>query len=541
MGEFAPPGPGHWALDRSHFTGATTPIVQEFITASMGAGTGRVFAELGAPVKETAAAFVNGYMYTRVVPLIRGDKPATKLPPLPVLKLVARVHPEFRRRARAAGRTLAEMPSLEIARRWPDERAELIDANRSFQAVDLATISDDGLERHVGELLDHVRANYERHFWLHGHDLGPLARFVHACEGWGIPGADAVAALAGASPSTTGHTGVLVRLRTLVEAADRPVESLDDVRALGDEARELLDSHLERHGQVLATGYDITSFRLAELPGVVLDSIRTARPAPARTGDDVAALRDRVPVGERERFDEYLEHARTVMDMRDDNGPLTAEWPTGLLRGALLEVGRRLAARGALAEPDDALDLTVAEARRALSGPIPDASEMTARRAARVAQLRLDPPATLGPDEPEPPLDVLPGDLPALVAMVKTAMRHLGMDGAVGVDGMVGVGVGVEPYVGRARRAESADEAIESLEPGDVLVVRATSPAFNAVLTIAGAVVTADGGAMSHAAVLARELGIPAVVGAHDALGIADGALIEVDPRSGRVRVVETA
>ena len=58
-----------------------------------------------------------------------------------------------------------------------------------------------------------------------------------------------------------------------------------------------------------------------------------------------------------------------------------------------------------------------------------------------------------------------------------------------------------------------------------MLVVRATSPAFNVVLTIAGAVVTANGGAMSHAAVLARELGIPAVVGAGGALEIADGSL----------------
>jgi pyruvate,water dikinase len=71
--------------------------------------------------------------------------------------------------------------------------------------------------------------------------------------------------------------------------------------------------------------------------------------------------------------------------------------------------------------------------------------------------------------------------------------------------------------------------------------VRATSPAFNAVLSIAGAVVTANGGAMSHAAVLARELGIPAVVGAGAALDIPDGAMIEVDPVAGLVRVLESA
>jgi pyruvate,water dikinase len=68
--------------------------------------------------------------------------------------------------------------------------------------------------------------------------------------------------------------------------------------------------------------------------------------------------------------------------------------------------------------------------------------------------------------------------------------------------------------------------------------VRATSPAFNAVLTIAGAVVTAEGGPLSHAAVLARELGIPAVVGAPGALDLTDGATVIVDPQLGTVRVL---
>ena len=88
------------------------------------------------------------------------------------------------------------------------------------------------------------------------------------------------------------------------------------------------------------------------------------------------------------------------------------------------------------------------------------------------------------------------------------------------------------------RIATTPEQAIDTLEPGDVLVVRATSPAFNAVLSIAGAVVTAEGGPLSHAAVLARELGIPAVVGASGVLDLHDGALVEVDPRVGAVRVL---
>ena len=138
--------------------------------------------------------------------------------------------------------------------------------------------------------------------------------------------------------------------------------------------------------------------------------------------------------------------------------------------------------------------------------------------------------------EPEPPPDVLPDPLPSVVGMIMTAFEQLGMEGGPRHHGLAGVGVGTSSYVGRARRALSADEAIDAMEPGDVLVVRATSPAFNVILTVAGAVVTADGGAMSHAAVLARELGIPAVVGASGALEIPDGASVEVDPVAGRVR-----
>lgn len=66
-----------------------------------------------------------------------------------------------------------------------------------------------------------------------------------------------------------------------------------------------------------------------------------------------------------------------------------------------------------------------------------------------------------------------------------------------------------------------------------------TAPTDNAVLTMAGAIVTEEGGPLCHAAVIARELGIPAVIGAEGAMaGIADGATITVDPVQGEVRIL---
>ena len=161
------------------------------------------------------------------------------------------------------------------------------------------------------------------------------------------------------------------------------------------------------------------------------------------------------------------------------------------------------------------------------------------RRALRAAQRNLDPPRTLGPEEPPPPDGVLPGAMGELTGMVQIVVRFLGMDGTVG-EGLHGTGIGTTAVTAKACVAISPEDALDRLEPGDVLVVAATTPAFNLVLSLAGGVVTAEGGPMSHAAVLARELGIPAVVGAHAALtDIPDGAMVEVDPVAGEVRLVQ--
>src|SRR5690606_12901352 len=153
-------------------------------------------------------------------------------------------------------------------------------------------------------------------------------------------------------------------------------------------------------------------------------------------------------------------------------------------------------------------------------------------------QQHLDPPRELGAPEVAPPLDVLPASLATLVGMVQTVMAHLGMDGTGPGPGggLRGAGVGTAAVRGRARVAPSPEAAMDVLEPGVILVVAGTTPAYNLVLPLAGGAVTAAGGPMGHAAVIARELGIPAVIGARGALtGIPDGAMVEVDPVAGEV------
>ncbi|MBR9702565.1 hypothetical protein GOV10_00885 [Candidatus Woesearchaeota archaeon] len=78
---------------------------------------------------------------------------------------------------------------------------------------------------------------------------------------------------------------------------------------------------------------------------------------------------------------------------------------------------------------------------------------------------------------------------------------------------------------------------IEKMEPGEILVAETTSPDLLLACKKAAAIVTDQGGLLSHAAVISRELGIPAIVGLHNLTKILkDGDMIEVDADNGTVR-----
>ena len=98
-----------------------------------------------------------------------------------------------------------------------------------------------------------------------------------------------------------------------------------------------------------------------------------------------------------------------------------------------------------------------------------------------------------------------------------------------------GLSVNEGVYEGTARLISSPSE-FDRLQQGDVLVTRATAPYFNVVLPLLGAIVTDRGGQLCHAAIVAREYGIPGVVGTKEATTlIPDGARVRVDGTKGEV------
>ena len=109
----------------------------------------------------------------------------------------------------------------------------------------------------------------------------------------------------------------------------------------------------------------------------------------------------------------------------------------------------------------------------------------------------------------------------------------------VGTDRVVGgIGVGHGVYEGAARVVIDFDDLF-LLQAGEVLVTPATMESFNAMLHLVGAIVTDHGSYACHTAIMARELGFPAVVGTVNATSrIANGARIRVDANSGEVTVI---
>jgi pyruvate,water dikinase len=103
-------------------------------------------------------------------------------------------------------------------------------------------------------------------------------------------------------------------------------------------------------------------------------------------------------------------------------------------------------------------------------------------------------------------------------------------------------GIGASPGVvkGYARIASEPFEALRKFQKEDILVTSTTDPGWIICMSKAKAIVTDTGGALSHAAIVSRELGIPCVVGTRNATQVLkDGMKIEVDGTNGFVFELE--
>ena len=210
---------------------------------------------------------------------------------------------------------------------------------------------------------------------------------------------------------------------------------------------------------------------------------------------------------------------------------LGAGWPT--LRGLALELGRRLVTAGSLATADDIFYLTRAElatasAARATGQSCPEYVEQAEQqRQLQTSRRRLHPPGVL-------PIGARLKYGPFSLEMWETQIRN-----ADDADAMTGFPVSPGTVTGTASVIHSPDD-FDQMVPGTILVCPTTTPAWTPLFPQATALVTDIGGILAHGSIVAREYGIPAVLGlGNGTQRIASGQRITVDGTRGTVTLLD--
>ena len=329
------------------------------------------------------------------------------------------------------------------------------------------------------------------------------------------------------------HPEVVEHLRNVEDDG-----SLDELAGLdgGSEALDAIQGYLDRYGMRCVGEIDITRPRWSERPTTLVPMIladvdsfepgaaarrfEEGRQAAERKAQEVLERLRALPDGEHkaQETERRIDLVRTFIGYR--------EYPKyGMVsrylvyKQALLREAGRLVDAGVLREEEDIFFLRMEELHDVVRTNQVDAHLVRRRRSELRAHEALTPPRVLTSDGEAIAGSYRRDDLPA---------------GA-----LVGLAVSAGTVEGRARVI--LDMAKADVEPGDILVTAHTDPSWSPLFVAVTGLVTEVGGLMTHGAVVAREYGLPAVVGVEHATQlIQDGQRIRVDGTDGYVEILPT-
>jgi phosphohistidine swiveling domain-containing protein len=557
--------PGFWEREASHAPKPWTPM-----SLSVAAGQDRnramrrAFAEFGLLAETLEWAQIGGWEYTRLVPLGGKDRPA---PPTRLMPLLIRLVPRLRRRIADAVAAVRSDKAGRFVEQWYQQwQPDLAARIAPLRDTDLGALDDEELDAHTTRALVLLRDGFDVHFLLHGALMPILAEFVFACRellDWSDE--EALELLAGLSTTSTEPAHRLAELAGM--AARRPAVRRLMGEVDGGTASRLAETDPEfaeafaayqREFACRALRYEIADPSMEETPELTLrlladqlvrgydpaaEAAELARRRAAAAGRARAALAARPP-GERERFERALARAERAYPVREDNEFFTVSAPLAILRYPVLEIGRRLAARGQLDRRDDVFFLTLEEALAALRDGQARQALASRRRGERAFVEQHPGPATYGKDPgPPPPPDALPAEarftMTALLWYVGRIFEATRSSRAQQAGAQVLGGIAASP--GRCTgpvRVVMDESEFGKLRPGDVLVCPITSPVWSVLFPSVGALVTDTGGLLSHPAIIAREYRVPAVAATGNATTLLrDGQVVTVDGTTGRIEV----
>jgi pyruvate,water dikinase len=307
-----------------------------------------------------------------------------------------------------------------------------------------------------------------------------------------------------------------------------------DKLAGGREARDAIRVFLDDYGMRCVGEIDITRPRWSERPTtlvpVILGNIKNFEPGAgerrfaqgrqeaSRKEQEVLERLQVLPDGERkaEEAKRMIDRVRTFIGYREypKYGMVSRYF---VYKRALLEEAERLVQAHVLREAEDIFYLTFQELHDVVRTYQVDDELIRQRKDAFRSYQALTPPRVLTSDG-----EVLAG-----------AYRRDDMP----TGALVGLAVSAGTIEGRARVILDMAEA--DLEPGDILVTAYTDPSWSPLFVAIAGLVTEVGGLMTHGAVIAREYGLPAVVGIdHATQLIQDGQRIRVNGTDGYIEIL---
>ncbi len=332
------------------------------------------------------------------------------------------------------------------------------------------------------------------------------------------------------------HPDVVAFLRSVEDEGCEDEAFLDELAKLagGLQAREAIRSYLEKYGMRCVGEIDITRPRWSERPTtlvpLILENIRNFTPGEAQRrleqGRRAARSKERELLERLHALPDGVQKAGEARRMIDRVRTFSGyrEYPKyGIVsryfiyKGALMEEAERLVQADVLGEKEDIFYLDFHELHDVVSTRRVDQQLIRQRKDAFRSYQALTPPRVLTSDG-----EVITGsyrrdDVPA---------------GA-----LVGLPVSAGTTEGRARVIR--DIAHADIQAGDILVTTYTDPSWTPLFLAIKGLVTEVGGLMTHGAVIAREYGLPAVVGVEDATSlIRDGQRIRVNGTDGYVEIL---
>jgi rifampicin phosphotransferase len=398
-----------------------------------------------------------------------------------------------------------------VRRVWAGQVARL----DSFERVDLMKLSDADLYAHTHQFLSVLG------WWWWEISLYAAVALV----GEQVIGKLNVPSLADAAVLFRGNDSLLFEAERALRQAAHTGE---------------IETYLARFGHFVESADPIHP-TLRESRGLLDQHLAVARQS--KIGPDERLARSRCERAAAERLVRVLPGLRGVLARwmlnagqshaaHTDDAVFHFQRVLALVRAALLEVGRRMTSQGLLQKAEDVFYLEYGELRKNPSGL---AELVTTRRSLRERQKRLVPPPYIPPlSDPAWGRDrswkLFSSSLGETVLERGTQERS-GKKIIVGTPGSPGRASGTA-------RVISGPEDFNRFQLGDVLIAHTTTPVWTPLFNIASAAVTEVGGPFSHAAIVAREFGIPLVTGALEATQvIEDGMSVVVDGSAGIVEL----